>query len=209
MNIMIHARGMARLKVDGRFLTEFNWQTDALQGVGGHVQVFGPGKEFLSGLGFYYKGKVEVGGGVDIKGSLPEARLAEFERWFVETRLHDSAAERELDPGRELIEEVGGAKGLLPGLSRGNLTMNYCWTTKPPLENNGSRQRYLEVYDVFLNPPALYGQLLTNLSRQAEFVLTSEEAITGDNAKLTSLIRGKVPFLPGAALAVEEEVVLG
>ena len=188
---------MARIRVDDKLLVETNWKYD-VQGIGGGIQAYDRGKEFLCGLGFRFQEASEPGG-FNIKGRIDPARLSDFEEWFIRTRVEGLSDQRELDIKRELLEELKDESPLLPGLTPEDIITEYLWATKPPIETNGT-QRYLEVYEVVFRRPSLHGQILDNLTGQCRFVLMNESAIL-DNVemrskpKLVSLIKGQMPEL--------------
>jgi hypothetical protein len=194
--VNINARAMVRLKVADRYLAEINWQ-GRLQAVGGGICAYAQGREFLSGLGFRFN-KDMTRSGIDIRGEISGARLPQFEEWFIRSRI-EASGQRELDPGRELIEELTSESPILSGLTPDDLVMKYLWTTKPSVEGR-NKQRYMEVFDVSFTSPAFYDQILARLGGQARFVLISEGALTGGDAKLVSLVKGSVPYLAGAQL---------
>ncbi len=196
--VKISARGMARIRVDGKLLIEIGSKTDRPQAIGGGILAFPPGREYLSSIGFHFK-ESEWAGGTDLRGAIDRSLLPGFEEWFVRSRI-EANGQRELDPVREMIEELSDEGKILPGLVPEDIIARYLWTAKPALED-GNKQRYLEIHEVAFRSPRLYDQLKAALPGQQRYVLVDEAGLAGSDSKLLSLVMGHIPLLAGAIIA--------
>ena len=145
MDIRISAASQNRILTrDRRFLLSVNNKGEHnLTPIGGGLEFSESARPFLTGLG------ARFGEGNDLRLTINQARVAEFERWFV-TRTG-----RETDSFREVQQELVDEEHVLAELLPEQVMANYVWTSKPPIALSSRpgaegtlTQRYFEVFDL-------------------------------------------------------------
>jgi hypothetical protein len=156
-NIRISAAGLIKMELDGKLLIALNrirLQTGSkvYTPFGGALEFHESARAYLQSLGAVFEG------GNDLRLTLPEAKLPEFENWFYQ-RIN-----RECSPYRELKEELVDEEMVLLDLPYDALGLEYLTTlinrdiTDRPSQEGKVTQRFFEIYGATFIPE--YEQML-------------------------------------------------
>lgn len=146
-DIRISVAGLARIKFEDKFLlglnkSRLNAGKKIYTPFGGALEFYASVRPFLLSIeAIFEKGN-------DLRFSLPEHRLSEFEGWFYKR------IQREISPYRELREEFVDEEKIFSGLSEDKINSEYLITTtevvvtdKPGQEGRLTK-RFFEIYNV-------------------------------------------------------------
>jgi hypothetical protein len=113
---------------------------------GGAIKFYESAKSFLDSLGVVYEKDN------DLRFTISEDKLPEFEKWFY------SRKDREILPYRELVEELVEEEKVLPSLPPDAVNFKYLRTiteitiTDRPGQEGRATKRYLEIYEASFKP---------------------------------------------------------
>ena len=157
--IRVSCAALCRIEIDGKFLLEINKNRgDVLTPIGGALEFDEEARPFLETLG------AEFEKGNDLRLTLLSRSLADFEAWFAERK------QREVDPLRELREELLSEHGLDPTIDIDKWNWQLLWTSKDETKTTrkgaeGALSRYcFEVYDIQI-PPRLRARFADSVEK--------------------------------------------
>ena len=193
--IRVSAANLAKIPLDDKLLVALN-KSRLKKGkmvytpFGGAIEFEPEARAFLNGL------EAEFEKGNDLRFTMPEENIAAFENWFMR------AQDRELNPYRELREELVEEEQVLDKLGRNDLVTAYLGTAKEraetdrPGQEGQVTQRFLEVFDVEFQPE--YQAKLKDAAYDTNTrlaLVTPEEIEQGKTAEGIEVATNCLPFL--------------